>query len=144
MAAEIHDLDTFKAFLRDRARETWDERQIPYYLSIVATDLKRLGQDYHNFTGPLRLAQWAAREDIIGTKLVSHPTIKAKVGFLPDDVEFDFENSSPPSQTVTKVRSTPKRGQALIKFVESLRVMPETAMAELTIPAKVLVSLLNN
>ena len=144
MAGDVHDLDSFKAFLRDRARETWDERQIPYYLSIVATDLKRRGQHYHDFTGPLRIGQWAAKEEIPGTKLVSHPTIKAKVGFLPEDIDYDFENPPVPTQTAAKARSTSKRGQALVRFVESLRLMPETAMAELTIPAKVLVSLLND
>lgn len=143
MAGEITDLDSFKAYLRDRARETWDERKIPYYLSIVATDLKRLGLDYHEFTGPLRLSQWAGKEEVPGAKLVTHPKIKAKVGFLPEDVEFDFDNP-PVSAEATKVRPSSRRGQALVKFVESLTVLPETAMAELTIPAKVLVSLLND
>jgi hypothetical protein len=144
MAGDIHDLDSFKAFLRDRARETWDERQIPYSLSMVATDLKRLGKGYHEFTGPLRLAQWAAREEIPGTKLATHPTIKAKVGFLPEHIEFDFGNPPAPSQSITKARAVSKRGEALVKFVETLAGMPETAMAEFTIPAKVLVSLLND
>ncbi|WP_267347123.1 hypothetical protein [Sphingomonas sp. GM_Shp_2] len=144
MAGDVTDLDSFKAFLRDRARETWEERQIPYYLSIVATDLKRKGVNYHDFTGSLRLAQWAAKEAVPATKFVSHPTIKAKVGFLPEEVEFDFDNPPVPSPSAAKPRSASKRGQALIKFVESLAVIPETAMAELTIPAKVLVSLLKD
>ena len=144
MTGNVLDLDSFKAFLRDRAQETWDARKIPYYLSIVATDLKRQGMSYHDFTGPLRLAQWAAKEEIPGTKFVTHPTIKAKVGFLPEGVEFDFDNPPVPSQPTTKARAAPRRGRALVKFVESLAGMPETAMVELTIPAKVLVSLLND
>ncbi|HEX8466737.1 MAG TPA: hypothetical protein VF620_02905 [Allosphingosinicella sp.] len=144
MASDVHDLDSFKAFLRDRARETWEDRQIPYYLSIVATDLKRQGVNYHDFTGSLRLAQWAAKEEVPATRLVAHPSIKAKVGFLPEEIEFDFENPPAPSQAATKTRSVSKRGHALVKFVESLAAMPETAMAELTIPAKVLVSLLKD
>lgn len=143
MAGDINDLEGFKSFLTDRARETWDERQIPYYLSIVATDLKRRGLDYHQFTGPLRLAQWAAQEDIPGAKLVTHPTIKAKVGFLPDEVQYDFDNPPAPSQPA-KVKMPSRRGQALTKFVESLAAMPEAAMAELFIPAKVLISLLRD
>lgn len=144
MAGDVHDLDSFKAFLRDRAHETWEERQTPYYLSIVATDLKRKGVNYHDFTGSLRLAQWAAKEAVPATKLVTHPTIKAKVGFLPEEIEFDFDNPPVPSQGPIRTRSASKRGQALVKFVESLAAMPDTAMAELTIPAKVLVSLLND
>lgn len=37
-----------------------------------------------------------------------------------------------------------KRGQALIKFVESLSVMPDDAAAEFSVPAKVLIALLKN
>ena len=104
----------------------------------------KAGINYHDFTGPLRLAQWAATEEIADTKLVTHPTIKAKVGFLPDNIEFDFNNPPCPSPQTIKTRPAAKQGQALVKFVESLAEMPEKAMAELVIPAKVLVSLLNN
>lgn len=143
MTDDVHDLATFNDFVRDRAQQTWDERRIPYYLSVVATDLKRLDVDYHEFTGSLRLAQWASKAIIPGVKFVSHPTIKAKVGFLPEDVDYDFEN--PPASPLSgSKRSAPKRGQALIKFVETLSSLPETAMGELTIPAKVLISLLKD
>lgn len=144
MASDVHDLDSFMTFLRDRARETWEERKIPYYLSVVATDLKRQGINYHDFTGSLRLAQWATKAEVPATKLVTHPTIKAKVGFVPEEIEFDFENPPVPTEVTTRTRPTSKRGQALVKFVESLAAMPDTAMSELTIPAKVLVSLLNS
>ena len=144
MASDVHDLDSFMTFLRDRARETWEERKIPYYLSVVATDLKRQGINYHEFTGSLRLAQWATKAEVPATKLVTHPTIKAKVGFVPDEIEFDFENPPVPTEAKTRTRPASKRGQALVKFVESLAAMPDTAMSELTIPAKVLVSLLNS
>lgn len=144
MAGDVHDLSSFKAFLRDRARETWDERRIPYYLSIVATDLKRQGVNYHDFTGPARLAQWAAKETVPDTKLVTHPTIKAKVGFVPEEVEFNFENLPASAPATMKPQGSKRRGQTLVKFVESLDAMPEMAMAELTIPAKVLIHLLND
>jgi hypothetical protein len=144
MAQPITDTETFKAYLRERARQTWDDRQIPYYLSIVATDLKRMDIDYHKFTGSLRLVQWASKEQIPETKLVTHPTIKAKVGLLPADVEYDFTSEPTAERPALKPRTGGKRGQALIKFVDALAALPETAAAEFTVPAKVLIALLQN
>lgn len=144
MPHSITDVQSFKAFLRERAQETWDQRGIPYYFSMVATDLKRLGLDYHSFTGALRLVQWATKEAIPDTKLVAHPTIKAKVGLVPAAVDYDFSNEPPSDQASSRPRSGGKRGQALIKFVESLSVMPEDAAADFDVPAKVLIALLKN
>jgi hypothetical protein len=143
MLPPIVDVDGFKAFLRERAQQTWDQRGIPYYLSMVATDLKRQNIDYHTFTGALRLVQWVTNEEIPDTKLVMHPTIKAKVGLLPASVDYDFSRE-PPSEFALAPRSTGRRGQALIKFVESLSVMPEDAAVNFEVPAKVLIALLKS
>ena len=140
----ITDVGSFKSFLRERAKETWDSRGIPYYLSMIATDLKRLGLDYHTYTGALRLVQWAGKEAIPDTKLVSHPTIKAKVGLVPVGVDYDFSEDAVVDRPASAPRMSVKRGQALIKFVESLSVMPDDAAAEFAVPAKVLIALLKN
>lgn len=92
MSSAITDVEGLKDFLRQRAQETWDDRGIPYYLSLVAIDLKRKDVDYRTFTGPLRLVQWVSKEDIPETKLVAHPTIKAKVGLIPSNVDYDFSS----------------------------------------------------
>ncbi|MBC9247495.1 hypothetical protein H4P12_12420 [Paracoccus sp. 11-3] len=144
MTTSIDDANDVKDFLRQRAQETWDERQIPYYLSLVAIDLKQKGVDYRTFTGPLRLAQWLTREDIPDTKLVAHPTVKAKVGLIPAGVDFDFSSEPAADQIHSRSRPSDRRGQELIKFVDSLAAMPETASAELSVPAKVLIALLRS
>lgn len=144
MTTSINDVPGLKDFLRKRAQETWDERGIPYYLSLVATDLKRMGVDYRTFTGPLRLVQWVSREAIPGTKLIAHPTIKAKVGLIPADVDYDFLSEPTVDQASCRQRPSGQRGQELVKFVESLAAMPEVASAELMVPAKVLIALLRS
>ena len=142
MIQPVTDITSFKAFLRTRAKETWDERQIPYYLSFVATDLKKQGVDYRDFTGPLRLVQWAASEQVPDTKLVSHPTKKAKVGFVPADIEFAFDDDGHEALCVPRTHPGSRRGHALVKFVETLTVLPDEVAETFTVPAKVLVSLL--
>ena len=144
MTNSIDDVEDLKDFLRRRAQETWDERGIPYYLSLVATDLKRKDVDYRTFTGPLRLVQWVSKEAIPETKLVAHPTVKAKVGLVPADVEYDFSSEPTADRVPSRPRASGKQGQALMKFVESLAAMPEVASAELSVPAKVLIALLRS
>lgn len=144
MSSAITDVEGLKDFLRQRAQETWDDRGIPYYLSLVAIDLKRKDVDYRTFTGPLRLVQWVSKEDIPETKLVAHPTIKAKVGLIPSNVEYDFSSEPTADLVPSRPRPSGKRGQALVTFVDSLAAMPEAASAELSIPAKVLIALLKS
>lgn len=144
MSSAITDVEGLKDFLRQRAQETWDDRGIPYYLSLVAIDLKRKDVDYRTFTGPLRLVQWVSKEDIPETKLVAHPTIKAKVGLIPSNVDYDFSSEPTADLVPSRPRPSGKRGQALVTFVDSLAAMPEAASAELSIPAKVLIALLKS
>lgn len=144
MTQSIDDVEGLKDFLRQRAQETWDERGIPYYLSLIATDLKRKDVDYRTFTGPLRLAQWVSKEAIPETKLVAHPTVKAKVGLIPANVEYDFSSEPTADTAPFRPRLRGKQDQALVKFVESLAAMPEAASAELSVPAKVLIALLGS
>lgn len=144
MADSITDVASLKDFLRQRAKETWEERGIPYYLSLVATDLKRKGVDYRTFTGPFRLVQWVGKEAIPDTKLIAHPTVKAKVGLIPADADYDFSQEAAVDEPPTQSHFKGKRGRALLTFVETLALMPEDAAAEFSIPAKVLIALLRS
>lgn len=143
MLTRITDIESFKDFLRKRAQETWVERQTPYYMSFVANDLKKQGINYHNFTGPLRLVQWASKEKIPDTRLVSHPTVKAKVGLIPENVPFEFDDDAQGSISAPRVTSSGKRGQALIDFVEALTSLSEEAAENYSVPSTVLIALLN-
>ena len=140
----VTDVVSFKAFLRDRARETWNNREIPYYLSLVGTELKRQNVDYRQFIGPFRLVQWAAKEDIPDTKFVSHPTVKAKVGLVPSDAEFDFSTETLENRELAKPRGGGSYGHDLIKFVESLRPLSDDLAGGFKVPAKVLVAFLKS
>lgn len=141
MTDEINSIESFEAFLEKRTRETWDEHKIPYYFSVAGGDLINKQVNYRQFTDGKRLAQWASERGITGTRFLSHPTIKAKVGLIPEGEDFDFNNHSSPDKS--KDRASKKQGQLLIKFVRSLTQIPEVAVAKLNIPAEVLISLLD-
>lgn len=142
MSETVTNLDTFKTFLRDRARETWDERQSPYYLSYVATDLKKIGVDYRELVGPLKLSQWAASSEVPDTVLVSHPTQRARIGFVPSDSGFKFDEDYAASEGESRPKGPNARTRSLVQFVQTLADLPEDAVADLSVPAKTLIALL--
>lgn len=141
MSKPITDLASFKEFLRDRTHETWDELKIPYYLSVLGSDLEKKGVKYRDFTGPLRLAQWLAHEKIPETKLIVHPHHKAKVGLLPSEVIFNFEEDDS-GESIKKSQKRNQSEKALIDFVKAFSVLPEEALESYEIPAKILLAFL--
>ncbi|MGO6968905.1 hypothetical protein [Rhizobium leguminosarum] len=142
MVDDIKDIDGLKEFIAKRTRETWDDRHIPYYLSYVASDLKSNGVNYRDYIGPAKLSQWASVTDFPDIKFITHPIVKAKVGFVPSDSNFSFEagTGEVPEETATK--ESKRKGHALFQFVDSLAKLPDEALKDLTIPASVLTALL--
>lgn len=144
MDARITDIDSLKQFIRDRTRKTWDERKIPYYLSYVATDLAKLDVDYRDYTGALKLSQWASSTEFPDTKFVAHSIQKAKMGFVPADVDFSFENTVSLSGRNSRTAAPRRDGRALQKFVECLADLPEELLADFQVPARILIALSKN
>jgi len=141
MVESVSDAESLKRFIRDRAEETWKTRRIPYYLSLVAPELKAKGVDYRKHVGALRLSQWASMAEIPDTKFVAHPHQKAKVGFVPANVEFAFSDGEGAEKVASLPIPASKRGHALYQFVESLSKLPDDALDKFQVPAKVLITL---
>jgi hypothetical protein len=145
MVIEVRDVESFKQFIRQRAQESWEERRTPYYLSFVATDLKRLGVDYRELVAPLRLSQWATANEVPDTLLVSHPTQRARIGFVPASSGFSFDDAD--QQSSEGKAGSERRsghGRTLVQFVQSLSHLPDTAVEGFSIPAKTLIALLKH
>lgn len=144
MTEPVTDVESLKEFLRDRAIQTWDKRRVPYYLSFVATDLKEVGVDYHEFIWPMKLRQWALSTDFPDTKVVAHPVHSAKVGFLPANADFNFDNEDSRNMSSDQLSIRKKYGQNLIQFVKCLENLPDESVGTLQVPAKTLIALLKN
>ncbi|MCX5570468.1 hypothetical protein [Kaistia nematophila] len=139
---EINSIADLKSYIAERTRETWEDRGIPYYLSYVASDLKNRNVNYRDFIGASKLSQWAATNDFVDVKYVAHPTVKAKVGFVPSDAEFSFEVDPKAAGDGPTSASLKRRGKALFQFVEALSNLPDDVLVDLKIPASVLTALL--
>lgn len=142
MVPIVTDLESFKEFIRGRTLKTWEERRSPYYLSYVATDLKNEGVDYRQLIGPLKLGQWAFSTTIPDTRVVAHPSQKAKIGFVPKDVEFEYASDL----AITSQPNDGSRhlGRGLVRFVVDLSKLPDEALDQFQIPARTLVALLKS
>lgn len=142
MTEDVTDIEGFKEFIRRRTLETWEQRRTPYYLSFVATDLKRSGVDYRELVAPLKLSQWASANDISDLKLISHPTQRARIGFVPATSGFKFDVEDAPVEARPRADTQSRHGRLLVQFVHSLANLPDSAVVDFSVPAKTLIALL--
>ena len=139
------DEEWLKALVVRRTQETWEESQQPYYISFIATDSTKDSVDYREIISPLRLRQWAIASEIDGVKIVSHPIHKAKVGFIPSDKEYTFDDAKNPQvlrQMNSVVKKTTNR-RSTLQFLEALSTLSDKELDEVSIPLKTIVHLLN-
>src|SRR3954465_3399208 len=86
--------DDLSNFLAKKAEERWTVEQQPYFLSSVAPELKANGRDYRSAIGEEKLKAFAKRiGSSSGFKVVEHPTQKSKIGIVPVNSNFAFEES---------------------------------------------------
>ncbi|MDK2761938.1 MAG: hypothetical protein KYX64_11345 [Sphingopyxis sp.] len=132
-------------FLRQRAQERWDTDEKPYPLSLVSTELARQGVDYRTILSDERLKSFVKRiPESSGFKVVEHPLQRAKIGLIPSDQVFSFEDEQddPSSAVASKTRAPTDREQVVISFLRALARLPDSTLDEVVIPTKVLVRLL--
>lgn len=145
-----HDVEWLKDFIKKRTIEVWKNSKKPYYLSFIATDLSKSDADYKPIIAPLRLRQWATVTDIAGTKLVVHSKHKAKVGYIPENVEYSFDDEElikDPEDTVASTRKSHRKEvdrRPLFNLLESLSKLSNEELETVHIPVKIFVRLFNN
>lgn len=137
-----------KDLVETRTLETWEKLQRPYYISFIATDSAKQSQDYRAMIAPLKLRQWAMTTDITGVKVVAHPVHKAKVGFVPADKDYTFEegaaeSTSDPSAVAPRPPASPHR-RATLQFLQTLSALPDDELDEIDIPLRTIVRLLHS
>jgi hypothetical protein len=136
-----------KDLVEKRTTETWERFQRPYYISFIATDSAKQGQDYREMIAPLKLRQWAMTTDIPGVKVLAHPSHKAKVGFVPADKDYAFEDGAADSTSVAptaapRPQASPHR-RATLQFLQTISALPDNELDEIHIPLRTIVRLLH-
>lgn len=130
-------------FLADRAASRW-ENGLPYFLSLIATDLKERDLDYRPIIGEERLKSFVKRvASDGGFKIIEHPTQRAKVAIVPKEADFEFEDANPVPLPPKSIDDKSFNDAAtLLAFFRSLSRLPDSALDAIHIPTKVIVRLL--
>lgn len=139
------DQDWLKGLVARRTQEMWKVHKHPYYISFIATDSAREGRDYKEVIAPLKLRQWALTADIEGARAVAHPVHKAKVGFVPADEPFEFDDSDADAAAVgsgSRRQPVNRTRRSTLQFLEALSTLSDDELDGVTIPVKTIVRLL--
>lgn len=135
------------AHLKQKTQERWDADEQPYLISLIASDLITIGEDYRTILGEERLKPFVKRVEEAGAfRVVEHPSQLAKVGLVPADKEFEFgveEGLAENTQLRESTNRSNTREQAVVGFLKALSRLPDSALDEVVIPTKVLVRLLS-
>lgn len=138
--------DGLKAFLRGEAQKAWQSGEQPYWLSMLAPDLKPLGIDYKSILGEERLKAFVKRTEGETTyRVVEHPRIKAKVGLVPWEQTFVFTIEAAAESGRENSRSDVVYGRekVVLAFLKSLAKLSDDELDSVVLPTRVLVKLLD-
>ena len=129
------------AFIADRAREAWELKSQPYFLSNLAPALKKAGYTYKDVTGNDGLAAWAEGVEQDQWRFVRHPEQKSKIGVVPAGHLFEFDTREEPRPADEPGRS--RRKAVVIRFLEELRRLDQSDLDKVVLPVSVIVKLLD-
>lgn len=130
--------------LKRIAEQTWDSQQKPFLLSGIPSELKcqSLGDDYKSVTGTQSLKSFIKDTgEEFGYQLVEHQTQRAKVGLLPNGVQFSFPAEPKDENAETKGDGATKRGVDGITLMRLLSKLPDSDLEKISIPVSVLAKL---
>lgn len=126
-------------YIAEKTRVAWEEKQ-PFFFSNVAPSLKRHGLNYREVTGDKSLLAWARDVHQDQWKIVRHPNQLSKVGTVPADSPFSFEEIEAANDGNEPIRSRKK--PVVIRFLEELSKLDPDDLDKVNIPVSVIVKLL--
>lgn len=129
-------------FIAERAREAWEARQQPYYLSNLAPALKQAGFTYRDVTGEGSLAAWAEGANQEEWRVVRHPQQTSKIGVVPAGSPFTFD-AAEAGASVRDDASRLRKKPIVVRFLEELRKLDQSDLDKIVLPVSVIVKLLD-
>lgn len=131
-----------EALLKEIADQYWKENGEPMFLSDLPPALGKAGiVDYRKLLEGKSLKAFIKDSaETGGYRLVEHATQSAKVALAPMDAKFEF--STPPAEEVVKKPTqTRKSSNKALALLEILATLPESELAQISIPVSALVKL---
>lgn len=124
-------------FIKDSIKNKWEVDQFPLLTSELGN---RLSYEQRQAIG-LPLTQWLEKNlDSLNAKIVVHPKFTAKIGLIPKDKDFLFENQDINNETSVNKKRDEKDG--VIELLSRLERLSSEEMASISIPLNVVIKLL--
>lgn len=141
------DQEGLKAALKTIADKHWGATQKAMLLSDVAPAVAALAKeagtaDYRTLLDGKSLKAFIKDTgESNGYRLVEHPTQSARIALAPLDSKFEF-TTAVAEKTPKKSSPTRRTENKAIALLEILATLPESELAQISIPVSVLVKLL--
>lgn len=142
-----HTQETLAEVIEKKTKKHWDDEQTPYLLADVVPDIVKEGFDYKQLISPLTLKQFTA--GMSGkVKVIQHPFLKAKVGLIPADKDFSYDQQPVISPKQAAKDEIVARGNfrsnkfVVLNFLQALSALSDEDLEKVVIPATVLAKLL--
>lgn len=122
--------------------EYWKKENAPLLLSELGANLKTAGFDYKAIL-KLQGFRKFITNDVAEVTIVQHPTQYAKIGVLPASENFSYTDIPTPSKSEpSELDRLRKNRRAFYGFIEALSELPAEEIEGVSIPARVIVRLL--
>lgn len=132
--------DGVRSFIKEQVKKRWDDNKSPYRLSDIVTDFRKFG-DLKAIIGGKQLKAWLSdKESDLGVKVLTHPTVKARVVIVPDYSDYSFDEKENKTTLETKKNLTNK--EVTILFLGVLGSLPQHDLEDIHIPAKIIAKLM--
>jgi len=125
--------------------EHWRIEKNALYIADIPTKIREAkGIDYKEIIGDERLKAFALdTEGAESYKVVMHPRQKAKIGLVPYDVEFSFQEE--PKNNGTKILHDISHNsrETTLSFLEIINKLPLQEKASIQIPVHIIAKLIS-
>ena len=129
--------------INDIVSAFWADKKRPLLLSSLPNELITAGiEDYKTIAdGNLKKFIELPTEDST-YKLIEHPTQRAKIGVMPKEFEFNYDDVSSEKATMKRSNRPPLAcEESTVAFLKSLSKLSDEELESIVIPTKVLVKL---
>lgn len=137
-----HGKTELSAKIVELAKECWSQSSEPMLLSKLGLALKNGGFDYKSILLEQGLGNYISHE-VDELRIIKHPSQYAKIGVIPSDAEYSYEDSvTPPTNAPTEQDKLRKSRRAFYGFIEAISELPPEEIEAVNISTRVIVRLL--
>lgn len=125
--------------------EHWREEETPLFIADIPTKIRETkGINYKDVLADERLKKFTVdTEGPDSYKVVMHPNQIAKIGLIPYEVDFSFEDKSNNIKTPSKSHISGNSRETTLSFLELIDNLPIQEKTSIEIPTYIIAKLIS-